>query len=351
MMLNIINFEEGALQHSDKRVQVLPYSEQNAARWDEFVARAPMATFLHSRRYLSYHGDRFMDVSLLVEDNKQRLVGLLPAAVDPALKTRVVSHPGITYGGMLHDGRLRGEQMVEALSCVRSYYAAQGFASLRYKAVPVIYHQAPSADDSYALFRHGAVRYRCDLSCAIDLAHRQVRSERRKRGLKKSLKEGIQISEGADFIEPLWEVVTDNLTRKYGLKPVHSVSEIMHLASLFPENIRFVVALREAHVVAGVVLFVTAQAIHAQYTASSTTGYDVCALDAVFEHCLAQATSTGMRYFDFGNSNEQEGRVLNTDLYQFKSEFGASGAVHDFYELGLTQLNEELTTYGKSRIR
>ncbi len=317
-------------------MEIIPYADSSAARWDEFVARAPMATFLHSRRYLSYHGDRFTDESLLVEDDKQRLVGLLPAAIDPALKTRVVSHPGITYGGMLHNGKLRGEQMVEALSHVRSYYAEQGFASLRYKAVPLIYHQSPSADDSYALFRHDAVHYRCDLSCAIDLAHRQARSERRKRGLKKAMKEGIQISEGADFVELLWEVVTDNLTRKYGLKPVHSVSEITHLASLFPDNIRFVVALLKERVVAGVVLFATTQAIHAQYTASSAAGYETCALDAVFEHCIKQTASAGIRYFDFGNSNEQEGRVLNTDLYQFKSEFGASGVIHDFYELPLS---------------
>lgn len=316
-------------------MKLVPYSDSESGLWDEFVARSQMATFLHSRRYLAYHKDRFKDCSLLIKDEKENLAGLFLAAVDPGNPRRVISHPGITYGGVLHDGRLRGERMVEAFGALRDYYARQGFETLRYKAIPHIYHRAPSADDSYALFRVGAVRYRCDLSCAIDLANRQPPSERRRRGLKKALKNGVQISEGAQFIEPLWRVIEDNLARKYNLKPVHTSEEIKHLHSLFPQNIAFVVAQVGAEVVAGVTLYMTPNVVHAQYTASSAAGYECAALDAVFAHCIEEAKSRSARYFDFGNSNEDEGRYLNADLHQFKAEFGAGGMVHDFYEIDL----------------
>ncbi len=62
-----------------------------------------MATFLHTRRFLAYHQDRFKDVSLLLANDKG-IVGLFPAALDPAEARTVVSHPGITYGGLLHSG-------------------------------------------------------------------------------------------------------------------------------------------------------------------------------------------------------------------------------------------------------
>jgi hypothetical protein len=316
-------------------MRILPYEAQLAGRWDELAARCPAATFLQTRRFLAYHGDRFDDASLLVEDDGRGIVGLLPAAADPADGRCVLSHPGVTFGGLLHDGRLRGERMVEALELVAAHYAGRGFASLRYKAVPYIYHVAPSCDDLYALFRMGAVRYRCDLSCAVDLAAPRAPSERRRRGLKKALKAGVEVAEGVGYAAALWAVLEDNLRRKYGASPVHTLDEITRLHALFPEAVSFVVALVGGEVVAGVVLFSGARVTHVQYVASGEAGYDLSALDAVFEECIRVAAGRGARYFDFGTSNEDEGRRLNATLYQFKSEFGGGGVAYESYELGL----------------
>lgn len=316
-------------------MQASPYSAPDAVAWDEIVARCPMATFLHTRRFLSYHQDRFQDISLLLKDERQHCLALFPAAVDPTEAKRVVSHPGITFGGLLHTGELYGEKMIEAMEAVKDHYAKQGFHTLRYKVVPHIYHQAPAQDDLYALFRAGANRYRCDLSCAINLDHRLQISERRKRGQKKAGKSGVEISEGTRFIQPLWSVLESNLARKFQLRPVHSIEEITSLHSLFPENIEFVVATLDSAVVAGIVLFVTPGVVHVQYTASSESGQKVSALDAVFEYSIKKARARGARYFDFGISTENDGQHLNTSLYQYKSEFGGGGVVHDFYELNL----------------
>lgn len=322
-------------------MQLLPYREaEDAAAWDEFVAAAPMSTLLHTRRYLGYHGERFRDASLMLRDERGRLVGVFPAAVDRADGRRVTSHPGVTYGGMVHAGRLSGESMVEALKAVCDFYAGQGFSTLRYKAVPYIYHRTPAGDDTYALFRLDARRYRCDLSSAIDLASRPAPSERRRRGLKKAERAGVRVEWGAQFIAPLWETLSDNLRRKHGVSPVHTVEEIALLHSLFPREIEFVAASEGGQLVAGVVLFSNARVMHAQYIAASERGYEVSALDAVFEHCIERARSrAGVRYFDFGNSNEDEGRRLNTGLHGFKTEFGAGGVGHEFYELNLEDAN------------
>ncbi|MFQ4141747.1 GNAT family N-acetyltransferase [Chlorogloeopsis sp. ULAP02] len=318
-----------------KYLKVFPYTESDAALWDRFIVEIPMANFLHSRRYLSYHAERFQDISLLIKDEKNRLVGLFLAAVDQVNRNCVASHPGITYGGMLHAGSLYGEKMLEAFEVTKRYYATQGFERLRYKAVPYIYHQSPASDDIYALFRLGAVRYRCDLSCVIDLTNRPQTSQRRKRGLKKALKQGVEVKEGANFAKHFWLVLEENLARKHGTRPVHSVEEILYLHSLFPQNIKFTVGLLDSQVIAGVVLFVSPLVVHAQYIASSMVGYKVDALDAVFEHCIEKARAEKARYFSFGISTESEGQYLNQGLYQFKTEFGGGGVVHDFYEVQL----------------
>lgn len=316
-------------------IQIHPYEEQWAGRWDELAARCPASTFLHTRRFLAYHGGRFEDASVLVEEEGRGLVGLLPAAVDPADERRVVSHPGATFGGLLHAGALRGEGMVEALAAVARHYAGRGFHALRYKAVPYIYQVAPSGDDLYALFRLGAMRYRCDLSSTIDLAARAEPSGRRRRGLKKARKAGVEVADGAEHAAALWPVLEENLRRKYGASPVHTLDEIERLHALFPETVSFVVALLGGEVVAGVVTFSGPRVVHVQYVASGEAGHETAALDAVFEECIARAGACGARYFDFGTSNENEGRQLNAGLYQFKSEFGGGGVAYESYELGL----------------
>lgn len=313
-----------------------PFQQADARHWDEFCTHAFSATFLHSRRFLSYHGDRFMDRSLIVEEDG-RWLGVFPAALSLADEKIVVSHPGLTYGGMLHSGQLRGTSMIEAMECIRSYYRESGHARLVYKAVPSIYHRVPADDDLYALFRLGARRVRCDLSCAIDLSNRLSKSDRRRRSLKKAQASGIRVGQGAQFAAPLWEVLAENLLRKHGVAPVHALSEIELLAQRFPENIHFVAGMLDETVVAGVVLFIAGRTHHAQYIAASSSGNETCALDAVFEFCIANAIQQGARWFDFGISNEDGGKRLNDGLYRYKSEFGGGGVVHEFFELSLLE--------------
>lgn len=316
-------------------IRVRPFELQDADDWDDFCDAAVNATLLHTRRYLAYHGDRFHDESQILEDDKGRIVGLFPAARDPGDDNCVVSHPGITYGGLLHAGRLEGSRMMQSLGALAGNYADNGFTRLLYKPVPHIYHCTPAQDDLYALFRQGARRCRCDLSATLNLQNRLPKSERRRRGLRKAQKMGVAVREGGGNIEPLWQVLRYNLKRKHDVKPVHDEAEIRLLAEHFPKQIQFFTGWFDDELVAGVVLFVAGPAYHAQYIAASERGQELNALDCVFEACIARATETGARWFDFGICNEKQGWLLNDGLYRFKREFGGGGTVHEFYMLDL----------------
>lgn len=309
------------------------FHPDDSERWDALCAASYGATFLHSRRFLSYHGDRFVDRSLIFEDDAGHWLGVLPLAQDPADATRWVSHPGITYGGVLHDGALRGAAMVSALESACALMREQGARRLIVKPVPHIYALAPAQDDLYALFRLGAQRVRCDLTNCIDLAHPLPRSERRRRGLKKAQRTGLVIEAGADELGALWPVIEDNLARAHGLRPVHTLAQMELLASRFAQQIVCRVVRHEKRVVAGLVLFVTQRVTHAQYIASSEDGQALCALDLLFDHAIGEARAMQQRYFNFGVSTEDGGRVLNEGLHRFKSEFGAGGVVHEHHEV------------------
>jgi hypothetical protein len=314
-------------------LRVEPFCEALASDWDRFCEGAINATLLHSRRFLSYHGTRFKDLSVLLF-NERAIVGVLPAAEHPSDSSLVVSHPGATYGGLVHDGGLTGERTLEALQAVTSFYRAQGYASLQYKALPHTYAQTPAQDDLYALFRLGAVRTRCDLSSTIDLAARRPRPDRRRRALKKALNQ-VNVEWDALAWQQVWQLIADNLARKHDASPVHSAQELATLHQRFPEHIRVVCAMHQGKPVAAVVLFNSRQVWHAQYIASNEAGHELNALDAVFESAINRAAESGARYFDFGTSNEHAGKVLNAGLYRFKTEFGGGGVAHEFYQLNL----------------
>jgi Acetyltransferase (GNAT) domain len=310
------------------------FDASDAEKWDAFCKITHQGTFLHTRRFLSYHGNRFKDLSLVLKRD-DAIVALLPAAEKPGDSETVVSHPGITYGGLLHAGKVMGEDTIEVFQSVMTHYSQLGYKRFIYKAVPSIYHQAPSDDDHYAMFRIGASRTRSDLSCAINLANRLALSSRRKRSLVKAHKAGITVESGPHLLEGLWSVLKKNLRSKHNAVPVHTLAEITLLEDLFPENIKATCAIVGGEVVAGVVTFETPTCVHAQYIASSESGYEISALDLVFEHLISNAAATKKQWFDFGISNEQEGKVLNVGLYNFKSEFGGGGIKHDFYQINM----------------
>jgi hypothetical protein len=315
-------------------VRVDLYKDSDEKRWDDFCDKSDQATFLHKRKYVSYHGDRFRDLSLLITENNS-LLGLFVAAESPYDSNCVVSHPGLTYGGLIHDGVLRGDLSIKAFRLIIDYYKELNYRKLLYKAVPFFYHKISSADDIYALQILGATRYRCDLSSVIRLGCMRPPSSRRARCLKKSSKLDIQIEFETSHLPEFWGVLSKNLYDKFGASPTHSLDEITYLSNIFPENIRLVTAHIRDELVAGVVVYVTSTCMHAQYIASTPLGNSCFALDLIFNRCIEMASAERKIWFNFGISNEQEGKLLNHGLYEFKSEFGGGGAIHEFYEMNL----------------
>lgn len=311
------------------------YEPERASAWDDLVSRSCNGTFLHARRFICYHGDRFRDRSLVIEDRRARFAGVFAAAEDPGDPGIVVSHPGLTYGGIVHDGSLRGASMLGALEGIAAHYSELGYKRLRYKAIPAIYHSAPADDDLYALFRLGARRYRSDLSATIDLANRGPVEQRRLRSRRRAEAAGVRTEQGWNEIGAFWRILELNLSSRHGASPVHSLAEIRLLHERFPDEILLITAKIGEVPVGGTVLLAVGPVLHMQYTATTEEGRAACATDPVMEHAIALARQRGSRYFDFGTCTIDAGLTLDQGLYQFKASFGAGGIVYDHYELDL----------------
>ncbi|HEX8136008.1 MAG TPA: GNAT family N-acetyltransferase [Pyrinomonadaceae bacterium] len=311
-------------------MKVRPYGPADKERWNEFVAQSKNGTFLFFRDYIDYHADRFADASLIISDEDDKIISLLPASREAET---VISHAGLTYGGFLTDAQMTTPTMLKLFDAALGHLKDQGVSKLIYKTIPHIYHRHPAEEDIYALFVKNTLLYRRDVLSVIDQAARVKPQERRMRAARKALRNGLSVRESQDY-EQFWRILEENLLLKYSLKPVHSPSEIMLLAGRFPNEIKLFASYKGEAMLAGAVLYLSGNVCHVQYNAASAEGKTSGALDILLSR-LVEQFSESKRYFDFGVSTEKDGRYLNVGLIQYKEGFGARTVAHDFYELDI----------------
>lgn len=308
------------------------YSSILSTQWDDVVRRSANGTFLLLCGYMDYHRSRFDDVSLLLRDRKGRAAGAFPACAEP--NGTVVSHAGLTYGGLLYDRKAHATDVCGMLNDIFSYYSAKGYKRLIYKAIPHIYHQAPCEADLYWLVQKGAQIYWRTLSTAVDLQAPLPFSELRKRAVKKAERNSVEVSQSVDF-DSFWPILVEVLLQRHGVHPVHTLDEIRLLHSRFPSHIRLYTAKLNTEVVAGTVIYASRGVAHAQYIASNAKGREHGALDLLFSRLISEYQSDGYRWFDFGISTDHDGSALNTGLLSQKEGFGARSVCYDTYLLNL----------------
>lgn len=312
-------------------IEINRYQPAESSLWNDFVAQSHNATFLHDRRFMDYHSDRFSDCSLVAKDD-DKVVALLPAN---AVGDVLYSHRGLTYGGWLTQCKhFDATVMLRVMDAACRWMRDNGFTQLVYKPIPYIYHFYPADEDLYALFRHGAVLTESNISTVIDLRDALPFDRGNKSNANRARRLGITTGVTDDFAT-YWPLLEQVLQEHHGAKPVHSLEEITLLHNRFPENITLHTAMLRGELLAGVVLFQTATVAHCQYIASSAQGRELKALALLFSDLIEQARAAGKRYFDFGISNEDHGRYLNEGLLQQKSRLGGRGVVYNTYQLTL----------------
>jgi len=110
-----------------------------------------------------------------------------------------------------------------------------------------------------------------------------------------------------------------------------------------PKTSSFSVHFLHDELIAGTVIYESANVAHAQYIAVSELGRSCGALDLLFHYLLTQEYKE-KKYFDFGISTESDGQHLNTGLIEFKEGFGGRSVTHDSYKIGLA---EEASVHGE----
>ena len=307
--------------------EIVRYTVDKAKEWNQFVAESKNGTFLFDRHYMDYHSDRFQDYSLMFY-REGGLYALLPANREDNI---LWSHRGLTYGGIIMNAESTAARIQQLFRELNDYLRADGFIKVVYKPVPHIFHRIPSEEDIYSLFSV------CDaklidrsISSTLILQYPLKWHRDRRYGINKAKAHGVTVDESMD-LKGFWEVLTFNLKNKYDSCPVHSLEEIELLHDRFPQQIRLFTASKDGKVLGGTVLYITSTVVHTQYISANLEGKQWRVIDALFDYLLHEC-DWQQRYFDFGTSNEEDGRILVEPLIYQKEGFGGRGICYDWYE-------------------
>ncbi|GIZ10129.1 GNAT family N-acetyltransferase [Flavobacterium sp. UMI-01] len=311
-----------------KTYHIKRYTATDYKQWNDFVQQAKNATFLFHRDFMEYHKDRFEDYSLMVYEGT-KLVAVLPAN---RVGEVVHSHQGLSYGGLVYGESLKLASVIAVFQKILFFLNENTVSKINLKLIPSIYHNKPAEELQYALFLVNAKLIRRDSLSVVDLVKNISISKDRKNNIKKGKRNDLVIKEEVSF-DLFWnEVLIPNLEVKHNSKPVHSITEISYLKSIFPNNIRQFNVYKGNQIIAGTTIFTSENVAHSQYISKNNLDKNYRSLDFLHAHLLFNVFR-GVRFFDFGISNEMQGRKLNEGLSYWKESFGASTIAHDFYEV------------------
>ena len=304
------------------------YNDSYKSEWDNFIDISKNSTFLFKRDFMDYHSDKFKDNSLLIYKNS-KLVALFPLNITDG---KVYSHQGLTYGGIIVKYDIKFIKYLEIFTEVLNYLHDISIDKLFIKQIPLIYNSNFNGELDYLSFISAGVIYRRDIISVIDMQNDFKISKDRIQGYKRGLKNNLEIRE-VDNFDDFWNsLLIPTLSKKYSVKPVHNLDEIKQLKFSFGENIKQFNVYHKDKIVAGTTIFQTKNVIHVQYIGSTTEKNSLGSLDFLF-YKLIKEIYVDHRYFDFGNSHEDEGMKINQGLNYWKEGFGARSVTQDFYEI------------------
>ena len=314
-----------------KKIKVIWYTAIYESKWNKFISESRNGHFMFNRMYMEYHDDRFSDASLVVTQGEDEILAVMPANSD---EDRIISHQGLTFGGLIIGWNVGLEKTMEIFSEIIKFLTDQyKFSHLVLKRLPDIYHKYPAQEDLYCLFRLGAKLIRRDVSSAILLKDRIPFGSMRKRLINKGSRAGVVVRE-INVLNDYWALLEESLLERHNVRPTHSLSEMTLLKTLFPNNIRIFGSYLSGELLGGVVCYIAGAVVHCQYLINGSRGRELGALDYCVNHLISDVF-TDRQWFDFGISTEAGGHVLNSGLISQKEGFGARSVVHEFYEVSL----------------
>ena len=313
-----------------REIVALQYSPSLKADWDTVLDKSLNGTFLHRREFMEYHGDRFMDASLILYSKG------LPIAIFPAEQegNTVYSHRGLTYAGWIIARGLAANEVEEIIAETLAYYQDENLTQVEVRMVPDFFARG-SQDYLHAALLNTGARKTASVTHHCTPLPFKVTDRGKRWGKRQAEKKGLEIGRSGD-LRTFWEkILVPNLKDRHRVSPTHSLVEIEKLQQRFPSHIHFFTVMKNGEMLGAAVVFETDTTAHLQYIAASSQGKSLRCLDMLVSWLIEVAYSE-KAYFNMGVSHIPATGAINQGLVQWKESFGGKPVEVGTYRLSTT---------------
>lgn len=328
------------------KIKVSKYDQKDQELWDNFVQNSINGTIFHEQRFISYHGNKFEDCSLLIHNNSE-LIAVFPAAIiNKNGKTILKSHPGTSYGGLVFNATIQLKIVFDIINEIEIFAKNNEFDAIEFRHSPNIFRKTPLDQLDFALTSkaynkideelstcYELSRYKdLEISDAIKLFKNSGRSKARK-NINKAFRDGLTFRELDKSEYGLFHNILINNLKKHNAKPVHSLKDINTLKELYPERVRIFGVFKDSELAAAYLIFnvnsignhIFYGSIDYNYQVYRPTSFGLFMLIKTF-------ADEGDKFLNMGISTEDGGKVINWDLFAFKESFNGTGILRYYWQ-------------------
>jgi Acetyltransferase (GNAT) domain len=318
-------------------IKIEKYSIDKALDWDNFIKdEAKNATFLHMRNFFLHNPLNLVDDCSLMFYKQSKLIAVLPANLYTTSSQEIIfhSHQRSTYGGFIISKYVGVQDAIEIVEKTIVFAKDNKVNELIIRNPFRIFNQLPADETDYAMWFYGFQLKSREIESVILLNEKtkDYYADSTKRSIKKAIK-NVSIGFSDDFAG-YWAVLEKNLLTNHAVQPIHNMEQFMILYSLIGEDsIKLVTAQTDGKLIAGIVLFINHNVLHAQYIGSDGDFQELRPVNGIIDFIIDWGIENKFQYFNLGSGNEEAGRKINTGLFNFKEGFGGRGVLRETMNL------------------
>jgi hypothetical protein len=315
------------------RMDIRRLPERETASWDAFVTGSNNGTIFHSQRFLSYHPkNRFINHHCMVID-KDTLIAVFPAIEHG---DTIISHRGASYGGLVVKHGIGIHTVYLAVEHLAAYYRSHGFKKIIATQTPLIYFQDPHQYVDFVFSKLGFTYLKREVTAVIPITSAEPLSlfhADARRSTKKAQREGVHVRI-TDEYETFYTILKNNLGMRHNVTPTHTLTELLKVQKLFPQEILLFGAYVDHTMIGGVVIFVAnPQTLLAFYISHDNEYQHYRPVNMLFYEILQWGYLRGFKYLDLGTFTLN--MEPNWGLGRFKENHNAHGYLRDTFQVTL----------------
>jgi hypothetical protein len=301
-------------------MEIVAYTSDKAELWDSFVLTGSMnGTVYHTRKFLSYHKDKFEDTSILLY-KEDILLCVVPCCYRNGTN---FSHSGATYGGpVIAKCQLSVKDMETIINEIFNHYKG----NFECRLANDIYFAQPVHLIYYLLSRK--LKAHLELSWYVSSGSDIIQSITNKRNKKYVFRMMndlnyvfLSTTNTEDYIE-FYTILKENLQQNHDTTPTHSLEEFLTLMTALLDKQELFIVKHSKKIVAGVyVIKVTSNCWYTFYISRNINIKNSgTAIIYIMSNIAHIAFKNNAKYVDYGITTENMGSDLNLGLSEYKNE-------------------------------